>query len=200
MISGSDDNDQPSKSNLQNIETELKQTQDKIKALKDSESEDIVAQSNSNESEGESLNTSREENTEETTELELDFDNCFDELVASTYSSQVEAASSRVTPKQKRGSFGTTNIKVEMEKYMAMDRLPKDGDPLAWWKTNGHSLPALSNMASKYLSSPPSSIESERLFSIGENIYSPHRNRLSADHGEMLMFLNYNMRIFYFKY
>ena len=51
------------------------------------------------------------------------------------------------------------------------------------------------SLAYKYLCSPPSTVESERLFSIGGNIYTPHRNRLSPDYGQKLMFLNYNLRL-----
>ena len=56
--------------------------------------------------------------------------------------------------------------------------------------------PCLSEMAQKYLSCPPSSVESERLFSIGGNIITSKRNRLGADNSEKLMFLNYNLRLF----
>ena len=41
---------------------------------------------------------------------------------------------------------------------------------------------------------------SERLFSIGGNIYTTRRNRLTPEHGEILMFLNFNLRAFNFQY
>ena len=69
-----------------------------------------------------------------------------------------------------------------------------------WWKMNSTRLPMLAKLAKRLLSAPSSSVESERLFSIGGNIYTPKRNRLTAEHGEMLMFLNFNLRAFDFKY
>ena len=68
--------------------------------------------------------------------------------------------------------------------------LDKNGDP---WESQVSKFPKLSNLALKYLSWPPSSVEGERLFSIGGNANTPHRNRLTAAHGEILAFLNYNL-------
>ena len=52
----------------------------------------------------------------------------------------------------------------------------------------------------KYLFAPPSSVESERLFSAGENIYSITTNHLQAETGEMQMFLHYNLRVLDLEY
>ena len=65
---------------------------------------------------------------------------------------------------------------------------------------NSTRLPMLAKLAKRLLSAPSSSVESERLFSIGGNIYTPKINRLTAEHGEMLMFLYFNLRAFDFKY
>ena len=73
-------------------------------------------------------------------------------------------------------------------------------DSLDWWKVNCTRYPTLSKLAKRFLSAPPSSVESERLFSIGGNICTPKRNRLTAEHGQMLMFLNFNLRVIDFKY
>ena len=73
-------------------------------------------------------------------------------------------------------------------------------DPILWWKTNINVFPELGRVAHKMLSSPPSSIEGERLFSTGGNVFSPHRNRLTPETGEKLMLLNFNLRIFSFEY
>ena len=53
--------------------------------------------------------------------------------------------------------------------------------------------PKLSVLARKYLSSPPSSAESERAFSVGGQICSKTRNRLSEKNCEILMFLGCNL-------
>ena len=53
----------------------------------------------------------------------------------------------------------------------------------------------LKKMALKYLTAPPSSIESERLFSAGGDIYEATRSRLKADNREYLMFVHYNLKL-----
>ena len=82
--------------------------------------------------------------------------------------------------------------------------LDKNRDSLKWWESQVSNFPKLSNLgylALKYLSFPPSSVEGELLFSIGGNVYTPHRNRLTAARGDMLVFIyNYNLRIFKFNY
>ena len=52
----------------------------------------------------------------------------------------------------------------------------------------------------KYLSIPPVSVPSERLFSTAGQIATDTRNRLDADKIEMLLFLNKNLKCFNFKY
>ena len=47
-------------------------------------------------------------------------------------------------------------------------------------------------MVLKYLSAPPSSVSSERLFSAAGRVYTENRNRLSPDTAEKLIFLMKN--------
>jgi len=47
-------------------------------------------------------------------------------------------------------------------------------------------------MARKFLSAPPPSVPSERLFSGVGNLYDEQRNRLSPEHAEMLLSIKYN--------
>ena len=61
--------------------------------------------------------------------------------------------------------------------------------PFNWWK-NKVNFPCLTEMAIKFLSCPPSSVESECLFSIGGNIITNLRSSLKADTSEKLIFLN----------
>ena len=44
-----------------------------------------------------------------------------------------------------------------------------------WWKMNSTRLPILPKLDKRLLSAPSSSVESERLFSIGGNIYTPKK-------------------------
>ena len=91
-------------------------------------------------------------------------------------------------------------INKEIEKYCLLPLQPKTSDPFQWWSHNKDSFPELWKIANKMLCAPPSSIESERLFSIGGNVYTPHRNRLTPEIGEQLMFLNFNLRMTQFEY
>ena len=72
--------------------------------------------------------------------------------------------------------------------------ISKNECPLTRWETNQLRLPKLSKLAARFLSTPPSSIESERLFSVGGQIYTPRRNRLASETGKKLMFLHFNLK------
>lgn len=92
------------------------------------------------------------------------------------------------------------SLKQEMNKYNSLKVISNENDPLQWWKACKNEYPLLTPIVKKYLSAPPSSVESERVFSIGGNVYMPKRNRLSGETGEMLMFLHYNLRALGLKY
>ena len=57
-------------------------------------------------------------------------------------------------------------------------------------------MPKLAYLASKFLSSPPSFVESERLFSIGGMTYTPRRSRLKPQHGEQIITLGFNLKTY----
>lgn len=103
-------------------------------------------------------------------------------------------------PKLKRSKSLIHKCTKELDHYVSLPLLARGDDPFQWWKRTQETLPLLSKLASKYLSAPPSSVESERLFSTGGNVYEPTRNRLCPENGETLMFLHYNLRVFNFKY
>ena len=81
----------------------------------------------------------------------------------------------------------------EIKSYKELKKLPMDEDPMKWWMMNAINFPYLKTVAARYLSSPPSSVESERTFSIGGNIVTKDRTRLTADNTEKLIFLNSNL-------
>ena len=74
----------------------------------------------------------------------------------------------------------------------------KDTHAINWWSIMKDKMPKLAILANKYLCAPPSSVESERLFSIGGRVYTPLRNRLKPENGEMLMMLCHKIRHFNF--
>ena len=60
---------------------------------------------------------------------------------------------------------------------------------LTYWKEKKPLWSCLVDLACKYLSIPPSSVASERLFSSAADVLSPERNRMLPEKAEMLLFL-----------
>ena len=84
--------------------------------------------------------------------------------------------------------------KNEVSKYLQTKVIDIKEDPMVWWQQNKHVFPNMFKLATKLLPCPASSIESERIFSIGSQIYTPKRNRIASKTAERLMYLNYNLR------
>ena len=77
-----------------------------------------------------------------------------------------------------------------VERYLAEPLLPfSSGVCFTWWSENKNRYPKLSRLARKYLSSPPTSVPSERVFSSAGYIYCEKRNRLNPDKAEQLLFI-----------
>ena len=87
--------------------------------------------------------------------------------------------------------------KIDKEIFTYLSYLQdKTVSPLSWWQIHKGELPHLSHIANKYLSAPPSSVESERLFSIGGQTYTTRRSRLLPETGEKLIKLCFNLKKF----
>ena len=110
----------------------------------------------------------------------------FDEIVEENKSGE-EAVSSR-------------SVEAAVDDYLRDPVIPRECDPFLYWKEKLPIWPILVKMARKYLSIPPASVPSERLFSTAGQIATDTRNRLDADKIEMLVFLNKNLKYFNFKY
>ena len=61
-------------------------------------------------------------------------------------------------------------ITQEIDNYLSLPLLENAGCPFLWWSKCGMQFEKLKKMALKYLTAPPSSIESERLFNAGGDI------------------------------
>ena len=57
-------------------------------------------------------------------------------------------------------------------------------DPAIWWKHNKIRYQASSKVAQIYLAPPPTSVPSERLFSVAGNVISELRARLNSENAE----------------
>ena len=93
-------------------------------------------------------------------------------------------------------------IEVEVGVYLNSfyDTENPNLSPFKWWSIIRHMTPHLGKLATKYLCSPPSSVESERLFSIAGLIYTHKRSKLLPENGERLMFINHNIKHFDYNY
>ena len=77
-------------------------------------------------------------------------------------------------------------VNKEMKRYEEYPPVDVDFDPLTWWKDEQKKFPVLASLARKYLCT---SVPSERPFTQGGNIVNTLRNRLSAQHVNLLIFL-----------
>ena len=68
----------------------------------------------------------------------------------------------------------------ELEVYLALPIATEQIEPLQWWKINNGQFPILAQMAYDYLAIPATSVPSERCFSIGRNLITHNRSRLSG--------------------
>ena len=195
--------EEESKSNLQNVQKFLVNTVKARQVDVTTHEENISSSTSSDIDPGlESLGLATTAEAECQGMSILDFDSCLDELLTSEEPNveQEEKGKKRMQRQNSSLSRLTEKMSNELQKYCVQPLESRNSDPLQWWRDNRVLYPELAPLAGKMLCSPPSSIESERLFSIGGNVYTPHRNRLTPETGEKLMLLNYNLRIFNFEY
>lgn len=79
-----------------------------------------------------------------------------------------------------------------MEQYFIDSEIPMSADPLDYWRVN-KKWPKLQEIARRFLSSPPGSVESERVFSTLGGIYKPKRSRLSEENAKIQLFLHHHL-------
>lgn len=88
----------------------------------------------------------------------------------------------------------------EIDFYMKTARLDRTADPYKWWSANATKYPSLTAFAKIYLSSPGSSVYSERLFSEAGMVYEDKRNRLLSTNAEKIVYIHHNLPLIDFKY
>jgi len=76
----------------------------------------------------------------------------------------------------------------ELQQYLSMPRLSHDDDPLKFWRTHETHFHCLVPLAKQMLGIPPTSAESERVFSCAGNIVVPRRSCLDPEKINMLFF------------
>ena len=84
-------------------------------------------------------------------------------------------------------------LAAELERYVNMPCIPRTESPFLWWKQHKTTFPHIAKLAQQFLSTPASSVYSERLFSEAGNIFEEKRSRLLPRNGEKLLFLHHNL-------
>ena len=101
----------------------------------------------------------------------------------------IMALSSYTAGPAKKLKTAEDQAKDEMARYKEEASLALSDDPLGWWKEHEGQYPFLSRVAKKHLSTPGTSVPSERVFSTAGDIISTKR-----EHLDQLLFLNKNIK------
>lgn len=87
----------------------------------------------------------------------------------------------------------STGPYIELRRYLEEAPIPRQEDPLAWWKEHAALFPRLNGLAKRFLCIPASSVPAERLFSKAGELVSQRRCSLKDTNVNMILFLNKNM-------
>ncbi|XP_067319351.1 zinc finger BED domain-containing protein 4-like [Anolis sagrei] len=79
--------------------------------------------------------------------------------------------------------------------YFDEPQEPFSCDPLAYWCSRTDVWPDLANVACKFLSCPPASVQSERVFSLAGDVVTHHKSMLDPLAVEKLVFLKANLPV-----
>ena len=113
-----------------------------------------------------------------------------------TFSSKIWECYTELLEEVGATSDTSGGVEAVIDRYLCEPLIDyKSGDPLKWWNENIHRFPYLVNLAKRFLSAPPTSVPSERLFSGAGILYDEQRNRLSTEHAEMLLCIKYNYNL-----
>jgi hypothetical protein len=80
----------------------------------------------------------------------------------------------------------------EIHEYLALEEIPFEKDPYAWWNERKEKFPVLNQLSRKILGIWAASTPSERLFSDAGNLLSVKRTRIKPELFSCVMFLKRN--------
>jgi len=81
------------------------------------------------------------------------------------------------------------DTETEFTKYLKLPVMPRETDIYYYWKAKQFEFPIISKIAGDYLAIPATSAPSECVFSIGSDVVTKKRNRLTGDSVRMIMCL-----------
>ena len=115
---------------------------------------------------------------------------CFSLLMSKCSGSQLGLHQLPIASNSANFCNNTDNKKLDTQKKIYEQHLLVF--PAVWWKYNASRFPILAKVVQMYLAPPPTSVPSERLFSVSGDVISEHRTRLNPDNAEKLIFMKYN--------
>ncbi|XP_073332449.1 E3 SUMO-protein ligase ZBED1-like [Pagrus major] len=86
-------------------------------------------------------------------------------------------------------------IEAELVRYRSEMSISLTSCPLKWWKENSKFYPLLSPLAKAYLTTPATSVPSERVFSTAGDVVTSQRSQLRPENVDMLIFLKRNLKV-----
>lgn len=110
-----------------------------------------------------------------------------EDLLAGTFTESVGTAN--------RAKCGS-GIEAEIVRYRSEMSISLTSCPLQWWKENSKFYPLLSPLAKAYLTTPATSVPSERVFSTAGDVVTSQRSQLRPENVDMLIFLKRNLKWF----
>ena len=93
---------------------------------------------------------------------------------------------------EESGASISKDDKPEIETYLSEPLIDFSVNCYSWWADNAMRYPCISSLVRQYLSAPPTSVPSERLFSGASNLYDDRRNRLAPERAEVLLLIKNN--------
>ncbi|XP_051805174.1 E3 SUMO-protein ligase ZBED1-like [Acanthochromis polyacanthus] len=105
-----------------------------------------------------------------------------EDLLEGTFDSTVHAAPDHIQM-----------VETEINRYRSEEPTPLKSCPLDWWNEHGRNYPKLSPLAKSCLTTPATSVASERVFSTAGDIVTMQRSQLLPENVDILVFLKKNM-------
>lgn len=90
---------------------------------------------------------------------------------------------------------GPQSVKTELDTYLQQPIMKSNTDPLKYWSERANTFRLLTPAAIACLACPPSSVTSERMFSVAGDIVTKKRCSLKPDNLERLAIIKVNRRL-----
>ena len=103
-----------------------------------------------------------------------------------------KAFQSKASQCRPTGAKKNSRASIEIQQYLEDGLLPRNENPMQWWKINGHMYPQLKNLMKQNLAVTCTSVSSDLFFSKLSQTLNERRSRLSIEEAKMILFINSN--------